>query len=125
MDERNDLGVRILGVVVGIGASLPVGLFALMAIQLHSRDASVVLGGITLALIIATVAVADGQAWGALVIAIYGAGMALVSGFAIRGEPYANNSETTFVALHVAVAVLALTVAYGLARGPTSARESP
>lgn len=130
MDERDHRdGLRILGVLAGIGASLPVGFFAFLALQLHSREWGVLFGGIALCLLIATVAVADGQAWGALVIALYGAGMALfLYAVAFLGSAYTTGGDATFVAFHVAIGVLGLTAAYGLARGhpaPNAPVEGP
>jgi hypothetical protein len=128
MDGHGDHGLRILGVLAGIGATLPVGFLALVAIQARPIgyfagqpirlpfEAGVVLGGITLALLIATVAIADGEAWGALVLALYGAGRALLIYCTARTEPYATGSDAGVVAFHVAVGVLMLTVAYGLTR---------
>jgi hypothetical protein len=129
MDRHDDDGLRILGVLAGIGATLPVGFLALLAIGslpigsfagLAIRipfQFGVLFGGITLALLIATVAVADGQAWGALVIALYATGTALFIYCIDRSAPYATGSDAGVVALHAAVGVLGLTVAYGLARG--------
>ncbi len=138
MDERDDrYGLRILGLLAGIGATLPVGFLALGAIQSvpfayfagqpirFPFQFGIFLCGITLALLIATVAVADGQAWGALVIALYGVGMALVIYLLDRAGPYATASDAGVVALHAASGVLALTVACGLARGRPAPRVRP
>jgi hypothetical protein len=114
VDRRNDLGLRIIGVLVGVGATLPIGYFAFLTLRsCPTCQLSVVLGGISVAL---TIAVADGQAWGALAIACYGAGMALFYGLVTSGIRYATSSDAAFAAIHVAIGVLALAVAYGLAR---------
>jgi hypothetical protein len=122
MNDRAGLGLRILGVLVGIGAIVPIGSLAILFVQAcPTCRASVALGGITVALIIATVAIADGQAWGALAIAFYGAGMAALYAVATYGLAYATTSDAAFAALHLAIAVLALVVALGLTRErPTS-----
>jgi len=129
MDERGDHGSRILGVAAGIGASLPVGLLALLAIQSlpfgyfagqpirFPSEFGVLSCGVTLALLIATVAVVDGQAWGALVIALYGVGMALLIHTLDRVGRSATGSDAGVVAFHAAIGVLGLTAAWGLAWG--------
>lgn len=129
MDGRNDLGLRTIGVLSGIGATLPIGYFAFLALRwCPTCQLGVVFGGITVALVIATIAVADGQAWGALAIACYGAGMALFYGLVTDSTRYATSSDAAFAALNVAIGVLSLAVAYGLARrgsrSTTDARES-
>ena len=129
MDRHGDSGLRIFGVLAGIGAMLPVGFLALLAIQSLPvgyfaggairipLPLGVMFSGVTLALFIATLAVADGQTWGALAIALYGAAMALFIYLTDRRDPYATGSDAAIIAFHVAVGVLALTVAFGLARG--------
>ena len=129
MDRRGDDGLRIVGFLAGIGAMLPVGLLTLLAIQslpvgYFAGQAiripfqlGILFGGITLALLIATVAVVDGQAWGALVIALYGAGMAVFIYLSDRTTPGSVTSDAAIIAFHAAVGVLALAVGYGLARG--------
>lgn len=138
MEERDDRhGLRLLGVLAGIGAALPVGVLAFGAIRSlpfgsfagqpirFPLEAGVLLGGITVALLIATVAVADGQAWGALVIGMYGVGMAMFIYRIDRAGPHATGSDAVVVALHAAIGILALTVAYGLARGHAAPGDRP
>jgi hypothetical protein len=84
-----------------------------------------VLGGIAVALLIATVAVADGHAWGALAIGPYGAGMATLYVVSTHGLPCATASDAALPALDVAIAVVSLTVAIALAAGRSGAPEGP
>ncbi len=128
MDGHGDQALRVGGVAAGIGAMLPVGLLAVLAITSAPvgyfagvpirlpLQLGVVLGGVTLALLIATIAVADGQAWGAVVIALYGAGIALLIHGTHRRDPGPVSGDATIVALHAAIAVFALVVAFGLIR---------
>lgn len=94
--------------------AVPIGVFAGRCLQDDVSTLGLELGGITLALIIATIAVADGQAWGAVVISLYGAGMGLL--YASTVSSFTRN-EAAFVALHAAASIVALSVAFGLARG--------
>lgn len=96
---------------------IPVGLFALASLQYGwSSQLSLVLGGLTAGLVIATVAVADGQAWGALLIALYGVAVAVRLGLALVEVPYTTTADYIVVAFHAAISVLTISIAFGLVR---------
>jgi len=121
MSERADLGLRVVGVLAGIGVVLPVGLFALLALRAcPTCDLSQILAGITAALIVATIIVGDGQAWGAAVIGLYAVGMGVRYWLAIAGFPYASTSDSAFVAFHVAIGVVSSVIAVALVRDHAS-----
>jgi hypothetical protein len=114
MDGREDLRFRIVGVLAGIVAVVPVGILALWVWETSPPFSSlgVVFGGITVGLIIATIAVADGQAWGALVIALYGAAASvrIWLDMAASGDLHA----VEFLVLHGAISAISMCVAIAL-----------
>ena len=111
--------------LVGVGAALPIGVLAILALgRCPLCELSLVLAGLTAGLVVATIAVADGQPWGALVIALYGAGVAVRYWLAIAGFPYATTADTVLVAYHVGLGVLGLAIAVGLVRAHTQ-QERP
>jgi hypothetical protein len=117
--------IRVIGVLAGLAATAPVGFFAWLALSwCPSCPSGVVLGGIAVALLISTVAVADGHAWGALAIGLYGAGMAIFYVVSTQGLPYATASDAAFPALHVAIAMLSLTVAIALVAARPGAADA-
>ena len=124
MAGREDLRFRIVGVLAGIVAVVPVGILALYVSEGSTPFSSlgVVLDGITVGLIIATIAVADGQAWGALVIALYGAA-ASVRIWLDMAPPVAIE----YIVPHGAISAISMCVAIALviAHAPAETRWRP
>jgi hypothetical protein len=113
---------RSVGAVAGFAAALPVTVMAVLEFGYvagggdpgwfgFARSIGVITAVMAAAMILAAILVARGHASGALVIALYGAGMALLLG---GGGTATGNALAAF---HAAISVLELAIAYRLTRG--------
>jgi hypothetical protein len=118
-------GTRFVGAVAGFAAALPVTVMAVVEFGYvfgggdpgwfgFARSIGVITGVMAAVMILAAILVARGHASGALVIALYGAGMGLLLGGG------GTVTGTALAAFHAAISVVELAVAYRLTRGHAS-----
>ena len=133
MDAHRNLGrYRAAGALAGLAAALPVGYIALaeVAYVVGGGDPAwfgfaawvgEITGAMAVVLIVAAIVVAAGHASGALVIALYGVGIALLFGSTASPDGNVRLPQVGVAAFHLTISVIAIIAGQGLIRQGTAA----